>query len=331
MNPTDPTRLMDGLTVHHLRFTVRALDTILFDNQPGSALRGALYEVLRDNFCSEPNGMQTPDHATRCPVCWLLAAEDRQAGRGQNIARPLTVQPPLAQTDQLVYLRDQGWHFGFSLIGQAGEALLFLIRAVEQMGRIGVGRGRGRFQLVGVDEYNPFLDVARSLLDGRTVRRPTLAVTAAQIDTFALDMDQEQITLDCLTPLRLTAQAQLVKKPDPVVFVQRLIERCQNLTEHYGAAENLPAREEWRVASATASTAAAALTILQDETVWVEAHSGSRRQGRATPISGLVGRVCWGGDLRLLLPWLLWGQSLQVGKDAVKGNGWYRIMTNLSL
>jgi hypothetical protein len=90
-------QLMQGLTVQHLRFTVRALDTILFDNQPGSALRGALYQVLGDNFCSEPTTddqrTQTPDHAARCPVCWLLAAEDRQARRGHNIARP-QYRPP---------------------------------------------------------------------------------------------------------------------------------------------------------------------------------------------------------------------------------------------
>jgi hypothetical protein len=33
----------------------------------------------------------------------------------------------------------------------------------------------------------------------------------------------------------------------------------------------------------------------------------------------------WEGDVTRLRPWLLWGQSLHVGKDAVKGNGWYQV------
>ena len=136
--------LMHGLTVQHLRFTVRPLETISFDNQPGSAFRGALYELLRNNFCSEPKGAQTPDHTLRCPVCWLLAAEDRQAGRGQNIARPLTVQPPIGQEAQLIYLRDQEFTFGYSLIGQAREcAALSGPRWSNRWGKLGLATGAG--------------------------------------------------------------------------------------------------------------------------------------------------------------------------------------------
>src|SRR2546423_1477390 len=89
----DAAILMQGMSVHHLRFTVRADEAILFDNQPGSALRGAFYEVIRDNFCTEPEEVRTPDHAQHCPVCWLLADEDRTAQRGRDIPRPVTVEP----------------------------------------------------------------------------------------------------------------------------------------------------------------------------------------------------------------------------------------------
>lgn len=57
----------------------------------------------------------------------------------------------------------------------------------------------------------------------------------------------------------------------------------------------------------------------------MEGASGSRRRGNATEIGGTLGHVTWQGNLTPLLPWLYWGQSLHVGKDAVKGDGWYRI------
>ena len=67
-------------------------------------------------------------------------------------------------------------------------------------------------------------------------------------------------------------------------------------------------------------------TTVRDDTRWVELRSYSTRQRRATPIGGLMGRITLAcDDWRPFLPWLLWGQFTHVGKDAVKGNGWYVI------
>jgi len=65
--------LMQGVTVQHLRFKVRAIETIFFENEPGAALRGALYEALSTNFCSEAfSELPAPaHHQDYCPVCWL--------------------------------------------------------------------------------------------------------------------------------------------------------------------------------------------------------------------------------------------------------------------
>ena len=64
--------------------------------------------------------------------------------------------------------------------------------------------------------------------------------------------------------------------------------------------------------------------LLDAQTEWVEVWSGSSRTGRETPLSGFVGRASYTAPLetwRPLLPWLLWGPVVQVGKDVVKGNG----------
>ena len=39
-----------------------------------------------------------------------------------------------------------------------------------------------------------------------------------------------------------------------------------------------------------------------------------------------MGRAVYHGDLKPLLPWVLMGQSVHVGKSAVKGDGWYEVM-----
>jgi hypothetical protein len=54
----------------------------------------------------------------------------------------------------------------------------------------------------------------------------------------------------------------------------------------------------------------------------------SQRKGGPTHLGGLVGDVIlWAPDWQLLLPYLLWGESIQVGKNVVKGCGWYTLTT----
>ncbi len=318
--------LMHGVSIHHLRFRVRPIETIVLPEQPGTALRGALYQALSENFCSEPYDQISPDHKQRCPVCWLLATEDPLAGRGENIPRPLTVEPPL---DRTTYPPSQEMVFGFSLIGQAQNLLPYIARAVQKMGEIGLGKGRGRFRLLSIQEYTPLLDAERTLLDGNTIKIGTLHITPARISEAARDFKSQRVILELLTPLRLTAGQGLVKTITPRVFIQRLIERCQNLAEHYTVPVAQGQRQTWLAEIDQLLEAAARLRTLYDETNWQDSFSGSQRQQRMTPIGGLVGRVAWSGevnDLQLLLPWLLWGQSLHLGKNAVKGNGLYRVL-----
>lgn len=313
--------LMDGLTVQHLRFRVQPTESILFGSQPGSALRGALYQVLSDNFCSEPNGPITPGHTARCPVCWMLAAEDARDERGRNIPRPLTIEPPELTT----YHRGNEFSFGMSLIGEAQNLLPYLARAVQKMGSTGVGRGRGCFKLVGIDEYNPLLDTERVLLEENIVKKPTLQVTASTIEQTACGLSSSSVVLDFISPIRLISNGNLVKTPDPVVFVQRLIERCERIAKHY--AEDARSDDtDWQAVFTELTLVAEQLMIGADYTMWQEGWSGSKRQQRWLPIGGIVGRVRWDGNVEPLLPWLLWGQSLHVGKNAIKGNGWYRIV-----
>ena len=65
---------------------------------------------------------------------------------------------------------------------------------------------------------------------------------------------------------------------------------------------------------------------MADRTRWVEVRSYSARQGRLTPISGLVGPATIDGDLAALRAVLVWGELVRVGKNAVTGAGWYRIV-----
>jgi hypothetical protein len=68
--------------------------------------------------------------------------------------------------------------------------------------------------------------------------------------------------------------------------------------------------------------------LTANQTRWQEVWSYSARQERRTPIGGLVGRARYRAAREVwteLLPYLLWGSIIHVGKNAVKGDGWYSI------
>ena len=66
--------------------------------------------------------------------------------------------------------------------------------------------------------------------------------------------------------------------------------------------------------------------LLDNQTRWVELESYSTRQRRSTQIGGLVGTATYRAvDWQPFAPWLVWGSLLGVGKNTVKGDGWYAI------
>lgn len=325
METINAQEVMKGLTANQLRFTVRAKDPLAFGVQPGTALRGALYSTLIQLFC-DPDAPEemSPNH----PVKWLLDREEITNERGENLPRPITVEPPRHRN---FFKPGETLVFGFTLIGDARDMLPYVVRAVSEMGKHGVGKPnehqkRGRFTLESIAERCPLLDTQRRLMEGNVVKKPRLAVTAARVEDSVEQLPQNRITLRFHTPTRMIANASLIREFDMVAFIKRIIERCQMLVTYYAPPETHPEHDTWYQLHKHLSAKASEIEIVHNTLEWVEAQSGSRRKNRWTPISGFIGDVTINGDLTPLLPWILWGSVLHIGKSTVKGNGWFDVI-----
>src|SRR5579859_4637942 len=226
---------MGGMRVYRLAFTLRAVDWVEFGVQAGSQIRGALYDALRWQACSAPDGRHDPGQADLCPVCWLMAREDPQAGRGKDVPRAFTVLPP-----PHVPLRippGELFEIGLTLFGTAVRLVPYLVQAFPYAGERGIGYGRGRFALESIEAVQPLTGIRQYLMQPRTgvVRRmPDLAVTSETIGVCAEQISTERLTIRFLTPMRLIDGGQLVKTPLFRALVARLLERFDLLTTEYG-------------------------------------------------------------------------------------------------
>lgn len=320
---TSQTHLMQGFIVQHLLFVGEAREHIAFDAQPGTAIRGALYRAMIELF--SPNN-PVPGIPLD-PVRALLAAQAADNARGQDLPRSFTVEPPPAYH---VVNTGERLQFGISLLGKAIDLMPYVLRAAPAVGELGLGRGRGRFKLIRVDETTPLNDSRRVFMHHKRVVAPRLQVTHRRVLEEAEMRRSAQLTLRFVAPMRLVDQGKLVKAPRMGTLLRRLIERAQTLVEQYSSDPTQIAppeqwKAEWQRMSALGDQIDAA-GLMDDTTHWVEISSYSRIRQQASPISGFVGEARWQNVPPEVLIWLLWGQSLHVGKNAVKGDGFFRVL-----
>ncbi|MCC7206795.1 MAG: CRISPR system precrRNA processing endoribonuclease RAMP protein Cas6 [Anaerolineae bacterium] len=317
-----PAHLMQGFTAMHFVFLCEALEYIELDSQPGTAIRGALYRALLDLFSpNEPIPGIPLD-----PVRALLAAEDEGNARGRDVPRAFAIEPPPAFTRVEMGRR---FSFGVSMYGRADALMPYLFRAVPEMGRLGIGKGRGRFKLIRINEITPLNDSNRIIMHHQKAVAPRLTVTHGRVLEELGMRRTDEARLVFLTPMRLIDDGSLVRTPRLGVLLRRLIERAQALVEHYHhPAAELPGRSDWKdewQRMGEWGDRVDASGLIADTTRWVDIQSFSRARGRSSPIGGFVGRAHWRIDSPEALAWLLWGQSLHVGKNAAKGDGYFRV------
>lgn len=314
-------------STHHLEFAVTAVTRFALEERPGSALRGALVGSLWDRFCANKAAPAcAPCPLVRaCPVAALVAPlrEDGATG-GEQRPRPYVIQPPQG----LRYVAPgESFTFRLALFGAVAPLFPYVVMAAQGLERAGLGRPlaanegrRGRPRLTGISAIHPLSGARQPLYTPGVphVQTPGLPVTASAVAAHADSLPTDRLTLTFLTPLRLIDRGKLVHSFAPRPFVQRLLERLDQLRAAYGepgtASDSrplLPLADQVRV--------------LDDRTRWVDVAGYSARQGRRLPLGGLTGQVTIAGTIGPLREALVWGSLIHVGKNAVKGDGWYQV------
>ncbi len=331
---------MTNLTVHQLHFTVQADTTIQLDTFKGSALRGAWQTHLRSLYCAEWDN-HDPLHQNLCPVCYLLS---RETGTG-NIRRPYSFIPPI--TEQNTFNPGDRFNFAVNIFGDAERFIPYIVLAVGQMGQHqGFGKKvhradapgkrkksrweRGKFSLATIDAVNPITGETQTVLaeGDSTVQMPDIPVTHAQIVAraeAAIPADG-LITLEFLTPTRIIHNKKLVHHPDFAPLFSRILSRVTAIGQQYAGDAPLSSDEYTKLVSL-----AETVQLHADATRWWDVTGHSTRLHRAQKMGGFIGTATYFADAetwRALLSWVLWGSVVQVGKNAVKGEGVFRCQSS---
>ncbi|NCC35204.1 MAG: CRISPR system precrRNA processing endoribonuclease RAMP protein Cas6 [Chloroflexia bacterium] len=318
------------LTTHHLTFTATALTPVALGEQSGSAVRGALAGALWERFCANreaPTCDRCPLFEV-CPVAALLApmrSEDEKGG--DQRPRPYVVRPP--REGARTYQPGETLQFGLALFGTAASLFPYVVMAAHELERGGLGiplaqlgRRRGQLRLSSIEAVDPLSGLHQTLYSDAAgqVRQPGLAIKAEDVHAFAQSLSDKNVSLILHTPMRLIEQGHLLKQIALRPLLQRLMRRLDDLSLAYGdGALGIDFRALLDLAEQ--------VEVIDDRTRWVDLVSASSRTQRRTPIGGLIGQVTFAGELGPLRELLVWGSLVHVGKNAVKGDGWYSFAT----
>ena len=341
-------------------FSCRAVDTLHLPPYKGSTLRGGFGATFRRVVCITRLPECRPCILrAQCSYSYLFETPALSNGHGAVAVglsntqpptptvgpkpgpqaprtfdpHPFVIEPP-AETKE-IYRPGEAFRFNLVLIGKAIDYFPYFVLTFEELGRQGVGRGRGRYQLESVSDGRPEGDQAshisdQLIYDGITRRlgnyddkRPLQNGRAAEIAGLSptCPPERSRLTVRFLTPTRIQYQNRLTSDVTFEILLRALLRRLSLLSEvHCGEVLDLDYRKLIGNAREQVRTESAHLR-------WHDWERYSARQDTRLKMGGFVGEITFAGRLAEFLPFLVLGQYLHVGKGTAFGLGKYEIVT----
>ncbi|MDM8539451.1 CRISPR system precrRNA processing endoribonuclease RAMP protein Cas6 [Desulfococcaceae bacterium HSG9] len=306
-----------------LRLTIlsRAIDNINLPAYQGSALRGAFGHALKRAVCT----FKTQE----CTACLL---------KTKCVYSYTFETPPPADTEVLrlypfaphpFVLNISGnsnenrkpgspLQFGMTLVGRAIEFLPYFAYGFIQMGQLGIGKGRGRFDVEQIVAVNDKGENAEIVFEHDHVTPPETILSFENACQRSTEYASNEITVRFNTPLRVKYRGRLHDNPDFHIMIRNLLRRVSNLLYfHCGQHADFDFKTLIRKAET--------VKMIHSDIRWADQKRYSNRQKKHMLMGGIVGQATYRGDLAEFLPLLVLGSWVNIGKGTSFGLGSYSL------
>ena len=345
---------LERLKVALLKFTLRAEETIVLPSFAGSTFRGAFGAVFRRIACAPHcQDVKTCILASACAYARVFEAvpdvEGYRPAADGGLPRPFIIHPPFPRLSTVS--AGDAFSFHMALVGFASSYLPYFILTWRELGRTGIGRGRGRFRLETVESclsldpgkdgtagseplpghdtfasqkpqpiYSSTDELVHNRLESLTAERliaasPRLRQALGPEDTLH---EQSRLTLELLTPMRLKSGGEFLRAALPFdILLGALLRRLESLSFFYcGGSLHLDYQE--LVAKAKE------VQNVSNALRWIEWERYSRRQNHWIPWGGVLGHTEYSGDFTPFLPFLAIGEVINIGNNCAFGLGRFK-------
>lgn len=310
-----PQERLNGLRVGVYRFYLVTRTAVALPVYKGSTFRGAFGHALH---CLSPEYYSTLFEPRFRPDSFY-------ANRGDEPPKPFVLVPPLENNTD--YPPGAEIVFDLVLFGGANDQLSLCATAFLELGRTGLGKGGGQYDIRRIEAIGP--SAAPTVLHaggGAADWREPAATTAADWAMPGEASPEDRLTVEFVTRARFKQHGKLLDGALPfAVFARRLLERLDKLADvHEG--HRLFDEEEL----AALVKGAATVRVHEHALQWRDWSRYSGHQHEWMQFGGLLGRIAYEGPLGSYLPYLIAGQWTHVGGKTSFGLGRYRLQANRS-
>lgn len=325
---------MDDLLSHfrfaRFEFVLTASGHIHLPEYKGSTFRGAFGHTFKRIVCvNRERNCDACLLKNRCIYSYVFETppppDTERMKKYPYAPHPFVITPPLETTR--TYQEGESLKFELILIGNAIDYLPYFIYTFDELGKKGIGRGKGRYQLKEVrakgEDQTKTGEMGKEALiyssEDKTLRSGFKILELKDLSRPTFDF--YSLTLDFLTPTRLKFDGGLAPKLEFHILIRNLLRRISLLSYfHCG--------EELKVDFKGLIERAKEVKIQEDTLRWLDWERYSNRQETRMKMGGLTGSITFVGDFKPFAPFLLLGEQIHVGKGTSFGLGKYRILSS---
>jgi hypothetical protein len=311
--------------LYAFRFQFQAAASLWFPaGKSGNIVRGAFGTIFRRLACVPGcTDARTCERRESCPYARIFEPSAR--GRGpsglQDPPRPFVFRA--AHLDGRRLEPGESFHFDAHIFDMREPALAYFVLAFAQLAHEGLGPGRGRAELVRVDQLGADRTPQAQVFDRGTflVRSP---VQPIELDLRPAAAPVRRVRVRFLTPTELKGAGEVALRPEFGLLFARVRDRLSALRTLYGAG---PLELDFKGLGERAARVRLAGSRLR----WTETTRRSGKTGERHPFGGFTGEADYEGELAEFLPFLKAAQWTGVGRQTVWGKGEMEVEARISL
>ena len=305
-------------------FNLMALEPIILPPYKGSTLRGGFGYAFKRVVCAIRD-RECPDCLLKekCVYSYVFEtpppSDTKIMRKYKSAPHPFIIEPPSER--QRVYKQNDEINFGLTLIGRAIDYLPYFIYTFDELGKIGIGKGRAKYELQEVTSdgktiYDKGTKTLKSFDPSSlslTVNNPTLAKGGEG------GFYSTQLTLNFLTPTRILYNNHLTLDLEFHILIRNLLRRLSLLYYFHCNGDS----SEWDFKGIIEQSKE--IKVKEKNLRWYDWERYSGRQETRIKMGGFVGNITFEGTVEPFMPLIKAGEVLHVGKGTGLGLGKYKI------
>ena len=318
---------MQNFSFSRFIFTIKGETALFLPVYKGSTLRGGFGHAFRRVVCVF-KGKECMDCLLKqqCVYSWVFETPIPNGAEMMKkytaAPHPFVIEPSVEE--QEIYQAREEMSFGLVLIGRAVDYLPYFIYAFEELGHIGIGKGKGKYQLVEVAEESPLVkvkDARRKVIYRGHDKMLAASITPVQWPDI-IDSPPpagSKIRLTFFTPTRLKYENSLTKDLEFHVFFRNLLRRISLLSYFHCGQKLDDSRFKDLIEQATK------VKTINRTLYWDDWERYSNRQETRMNMGGFIGEAVYEGDFEPFWPYIRLGEYVHVGKGSGFGLGRYGV------